>query len=844
MGAKWILKEDYNNIKQNWYLFKGQSAISVLNSESYLGGENKFKEDTILEHYYNLQSHNQVTIKIRAIFSSCVEYFEVQLDDMGSIIDRSQFTPLIVIDLEISYFHTSQSAFFSLKAFRLSTCSNSNTWWGIFAVEIHVSNCQEFEDYCEPGSNNRWLLLNSLLHFKLRDWQITSGGATSTYNFPASKICAYTLSNESKIKFKLFFEKQPDQITILINNFQTLWPINKYFNYYTESGSPKWWIYNIEIDINNHKSDLLSIVLLLLESKPSNEVSVFDFFVFYQEQNIILAPILGCLNNVGLYCFSCEIGWQLNLVEQKCISICGDNKLQANEDCDDGNDIAYDGCYKCKFECSLDCQQCYFGKCLKWHNSQNLDNYYIQKKVQDCQSNQGYYFDTLSDICQPICGDQIITLEEECDDGNSLFNDGCMNCKFICSDNCSNCQYGKCYECNPGYIINKFKCIPECGDQLVKVDEICDDGNNIRFDGCHKCQNSCQLECINCYYTNCIECLQGWNIIEGKCEKRCGDGQVAFMSNEQCDDPFDNYFVDCSYQFCQDNCQVCNQNQCISCFFPYQLINGLCQPICGDSIVSLQFEQCDDGNQIPYDGCHECQYSCSYGCIQCEKDNICKQCEQNLFLLDPLTAKCKQINQLNDDIQKYQIDSVNSTINIICNKNYILIDNLCANQCGNGQLNSYYEECDDGNNNGGDGCSSLCTVEEFFRCINLENQFTTCTFIKPPDFDLNCLSNKKNQTQIIELTFTKSIRLNYPSELDEVIIFRITPKIIHQLTLIPLQNLSIHLNNPIYQIFVQFLEYVENPKLEVEISKFLILDEFDLELQSFNKSVSLGNPNL
>lgn len=44
------------------------------------------------------------------------------------------------------------------------------------------------------------------------------------------------------------------------------------------------------------------------------------------------------------------------------------------------------------------------------------------------------------------------------------------------------------------------------------------------------------------------------------------------------------------------------------------MINGVCLPICGDSIVTLEFEQCDDGNDIPFDGCHECQYSCSYGC--------------------------------------------------------------------------------------------------------------------------------------------------------------------------------------------------------------------------------------
>ncbi|CAD8104182.1 unnamed protein product [Paramecium sonneborni] len=856
VSSKLIQKEDYNYIKQNWYSYKGQSDIDTINSEKFIGGINSFKQETILQHHYYLQSHYQLTIRIRAILSNCVNNFVVQLDDARSTIASSQMNPSLIIDMELSYFHTSQSAFFALQASGLPSCSNQNTWWGIFAIEIHVLDCQEFEDYCLPGSNSKWLLLISQLHSKLNDWKITSNGS-STQNlqgidfeillrhysgtFQLQRYILIPFPTKVKFQFKLFFDNQPQEIKIMINDFQTLWPIDKFLNYFVEPGGKTWWIYNIEIDIHNHKSDQLSIILIFNDS-ASNKVSVLDFIVFYQEQKIALPPILGCLNIIDQNCIFCDIGWQLNLVEQKCIPICGDNKLY--KDCDNDNHNANDGCYYCEFQCSSDCQRCNFGRCLEWSNIYNLDQQYYNnyEQVLDCKNNQGYFFDVLFDLCQPICGDQIKTLEEECDDGNNLFNDGCLNCKFICSDNCMNCQYGKCYECNPGFIINKFKCIPKCGDELVKADEICDDGNNIRFDGCHKCQSSCQLECINCYNSHCIECLQGWNIVEGKCEKSCGDGLVAIMSNEQCDDPLDSYCVDCSYSICQDNCSICHQNQCITCFFPFQLINEICQPICGDSIVSLQFEQCDDGNEIPFDGCHECQYSCSYGCILCEQDNICKQCEQNLFFLDPLTAKCKQINQLNNDIQKDQINSSNSTTNILCNQNYVLIQNICVNLCGNGLLNSYYEECDDGNNNGGDGCSSLCTLEEFYQCINLENQLTTCTFIKPPDFNLNSLSDKKNQTQIIELTFTKSVKLMYPSQIEEIIIFRITPEIIHQLTIVPQLNISIHLNNPIYQVFIQFQEYVENPKLEVQISKYVIQDEFNLELYNYNKSINLGNP--
>lgn len=34
-------------------------------------------------------------------------------------------------------------------------------------------------------------------------------------------------------------------------------------------------------------------------------------------------------------------------------------------------------------------------------------------------------------------------------------------------------------------------------------------------------------------------------------------------------------------------------------------------------------EDCDDGNNIEYDGCYNCQYSCRKGCMECEY-GICK----------------------------------------------------------------------------------------------------------------------------------------------------------------------------------------------------------------------------
>jgi len=73
-------------------------------------------------------------------------------------------------------------------------------------------------------------------------------------------------------------------------------------------------------------------------------------------------------------------------------------------------------------------------------------------------------FATARSECTPICGDGIVSLGEECDDGQ---NDG---------------GYG---ECGAGCVLGSF-----CGDGIVDPDEECDDGNNIDGDGCGSaCRN-------------------------------------------------------------------------------------------------------------------------------------------------------------------------------------------------------------------------------------------------------------------------------------------------------------------------------------------------------------------
>lgn len=78
----------------------------------------------------------------------------------------------------------------------------------------------------------------------------------------------------------------------------------------------------------------------------------------------------------------------------------------SDEECDDGNNIDFDGCSNCKNQCQPTCTRCVGGIC------------------QECNIN-GYYLSS-TQKCESFCGDTIIVDTEECDDGNNEEFDGCF----------------------------------------------------------------------------------------------------------------------------------------------------------------------------------------------------------------------------------------------------------------------------------------------------------------------------------------------------------------------------------------------------------------------------------
>ncbi len=115
------------------------------------------------------------------------------------------------------------------------------------------------------------------------------------------------------------------------------------------------------------------------------------------------------------------------------------------------------------------------------------------------------------------------------------------------------------------------------------------------------------------------------------------------------------------------------------------------EPECGDAEVNQQHEECDLGD----DNGIICEVG--YG-------ETCEYCSDICTLIEISGPFCGDLVK-NGEEECDGEDGVDT--NQVCNENCEII-NLCL--CGNGDLDSG-EECDDGNNEDGDGCSATCTLE-------------------------------------------------------------------------------------------------------------------------------------
>ena len=197
------------------------------------------------------------------------------------------------------------------------------------------------------------------------------------------------------------------------------------------------------------------------------------------------------------------------------VSVCGDGIVDPsqNEQCDDANKVAGDGCSQCRFDCQSNAECDDGNPC----NGVEMCNGSCQLgtplspgaacTTTDVAGGQCRAFGAAM-VCVPAgCGDGVINGGEQCDDGNDVPDDGCeIDCRYSCMTNpaVTNTWYADCD--GDGYVsptaMTSNSCTnpgtPSCGGQWIlhptqtnDCNDSCADCNPGAAEICDGLDNNC-----------------------------------------------------------------------------------------------------------------------------------------------------------------------------------------------------------------------------------------------------------------------------------------------------------------------------------------------------------------
>ncbi len=414
--------------------------------------------------------------------------------------------------------------------------------------------------------------------------------------------------------------------------------------------------------------------------------------------------------------------------------LCGNNAINPGEECDDGNRESGDGCGPfCQYEDPCvnqgDCSDGYV--CEDDLCQLACGNGTVQHDLgEQCDDGNVVPGDGCSDFCKlegSLCGNTVLEPQEgeQCDDGNTIWDDGCDGeCQLENPQLCGNTIVNPGEQCDDGNVVPGDGCdqhcqrdLDHCGNNLIEpeFDEQCDDGNLNASDGCGI---TCKLDdpelCGNTIENPGETCDDGNRISGDGCNEFCQDeellcGNASVEPGEQCDQYPSDRPRTCSYEC--TNCE--NPPSCpaapANCHYVYEEEdigpNGCpltCGAIlcvdptpCGNTVYEPAIgEECEDGNKVNGDGCSStCTLENPALCGN-NVQNPGEECDDgNTEAADGCDATC-------------QIEPPCGPANS-CPSPLVCENSFCTYLCGNGSLDGI-EQCDDGNVQNGDGCSSIC----------------------------------------------------------------------------------------------------------------------------------------
>ncbi len=264
---------------------------------------------------------------------------------------------------------------------------------------------------------------------------------------------------------------------------------------------------------------------------------------------------------------------------------------------------------------------------------------------EDCKSPtkrcvQGY----CQEVSAPICGDFVVDADEACDDGNQSNNDACLNTCILATCGDGYLQHGV-EECDKGSANSnsvgnacRLDCLlPTCGDGVVDDGESCDAGVDRTPTESDTCNADCSPVLCGDGKTNaaagedCDAGVDGTPADGAVCDEdcttpACGDGHTNSLAGEECDDGSDDIATesatcddDCTTPACGDGktntlageecddgntlTETCEyaQTSCEVCDANCQTVAGTTS-LCGDGLLDNQYESCDEGEILAYDG--------------------------------------------------------------------------------------------------------------------------------------------------------------------------------------------------------------------------------------------------
>lgn len=135
--------------------------------------------------------------------------------------------------------------------------------------------------------------------------------------------------------------------------------------------------------------------------------------------------------------------------------------------------------------------------------------------------------------------------------------------------------------------------------------------------------------------------------------------------------------------------------------------SGCAPSVCGDGMLDLTMEACDDGNTVGGDGC-------STRC-EIETDWICAQPGQGCAYAVSCGDGLLGGSETCDDHNRVSGDGCSADCAVESGWTCPVMGARCLPRCGDGVLQGQ-ETCDDGNTNPLDGCNDACRVESGFTC--------------------------------------------------------------------------------------------------------------------------------